>query len=84
TIVGGASFGFLASETINQTTDKTLKALGWVAENAPRYGAVAAERIQNWKSQGQTQDPSTGTQMRRDPYGALKRVKSFFGSGDKS
>lgn len=83
TIVGGASFGFLASETINQTTDKTLKALGWVTENAPRYGAMAAERIQNWKTAGQVQDPQAGTTMRRDPYGALKRVKSFLGPEDK-
>jgi len=52
--------------------------LGWVAENAPRYGAAAVDRIQSWQSQSQVQDPSTGTQMRRDPYGVLKKVGSFF------
>lgn len=84
TIVGGASFGFLASDMVHQTTDKTLKSLGWIAENMPRYGAAAAEKIQTWRSgEPQVKDPSTGAQMQRDPYGALKRVKSFFGSGDK-
>ena len=84
TIVGGASFGFLASDMIHQTTDKTMHALGWIAENMPRYGSRAVEAIRNLSSgEPPVSDPSTGTQMRRDPYGALKRVKSFFGSGDK-
>ena len=84
TIVGGASFGFLASDMIHQTTDKTLQAAGWIAENTPRYGSRAVELIQTKMAEGQVQDPSTGVAMRRDPYGALKRVKSFFGSGDKT
>jgi len=84
TIVGGASFGFLASDMIRRTTEKTLQASGWISENAPRYGAAAVDRIQSWKGADQVQDPSSGAAMRRDPYGALKRVKSFFGSGDKS
>jgi hypothetical protein len=84
-IVGGASFGFLASDMIRRTTEKTLQASGWIAENAPRYGARAVERIQTWKSgEPPAKDSSTGAEMRRDPYGALKRVKSFFGSGDKT
>lgn len=84
TIVGGASFGFLASDMIHQTTDKTLKAAGWISENAPRYGGQAGELIQSKMAGGHVKDPSTGASMRRDPYGALKRVKSFFRSGDKS
>lgn len=83
TIVGGASFGFLASEIIGQTTDKTLKAAGWLAENTPKYSTVAYEMIQAKMAEGKVQDPSTGALLRRDPYGALARVKSFFGSGDK-
>jgi len=85
TLVGGASFGFLASDMVHQTADKTLKALGWVAENMPRYGTRAVERIRTLTSgEPPVKDSSTGADMRRDPYGALKRVKSFFGSGDKS
>jgi len=84
TIVGGASFGFLASDMIHQTTDKTLQAAGWITENVPRYSGRAYEMIQQKMAEGKIEDPSTGVTMRRDPYGALKRVKSFFGSGDKS
>jgi len=83
TIVGGASFGFLASDMIHQTTDKTLKAAGWIQENAPRYGARAVQMIQTWKSGGEVEDPSKAQALRRDPYGALKRVKSFLGPEDK-
>jgi len=83
TIVGGASFGFLASDMIGQTTDKTLKAAGWIAENAPKYSGAAYQMIQEKMTREQVQDPSTGAVMRRDPYGALSRIKSFFGTGDK-
>ncbi len=83
TIVGGASFGFLASDMIHQTTEKTLQASGWIAENAPRYGGQAVQLIQTKMAGGQVEDPSTAQAMRRDPYGALKRVKSFFGPEDK-
>jgi len=85
TIVGGASFGFLASDMIRRTTEKTLQASAWVSENVPRYGGATVERIRTLTSgEPPVKDPSTGADMRRDPYGALKRVKSFFGSGDKS
>jgi len=85
TIVGGASFGFLASDMIRRTTEKTLQASGWVSENVPRYGALAAEKIRTLGSgEPPAKDASTGVSMRRDPYGALKRVKDFFGSGGKS
>ena len=83
TIVGGASFGFLASDMIGQTTDKTLKAAGWISENVPKYSSSAYQMIQQKMAEGKVQDPSTGVVMRRDPYGALSRVKSFFGLGDK-
>ena len=83
TIVGAASFGFLASDIIGQTADKTLKAAGWIAENVPRYSGQAAQYFQTKMTAGQVQDPSTGVVMRRDPYGALARVKSFFGSEEK-
>lgn len=87
TIVGGASFGFLASDMIRRTTEKTLLASGWISQNIPRYGARAVEAVQTKMTGGgggSADDPVAPAAERRDPYGALKRVKSLFGPGDKS
>lgn len=82
TIVGGASFGFLASDIIHQTTEKTLKAAEWIAQRAPEYAGRAHESIQPQRGAGR--EFASAASAARDPYGALKRVKSFFKSRDKS
>ena len=83
TIVGGASFGFLHSQIIEKTTEKTLQSAGWMQHNLPRAAGVAMGHLQSQTADNSPIDPSTGVKMKRDPYGALSRLKDTFGIGDK-